>query len=66
MSNDTAYMARRHKLWLVLQRSSGPRSCASLAEQLGWPSAEVRAKLMSLRSSGFVTYNAEYASWSTR
>lgn len=70
MSNDVAYMARRHELWLVLKRGSGPRSCASLAEQLGWPSAEVWAKLVSLRADGFVTYAdvVTYAdgAWSAR
>lgn len=56
MTNDEAYFLRRDQLLRALQATDDWATCGELAEHLGWGSAEVRAKLMSLRVAGCVAY----------
>lgn len=64
MSNDVAYYARRSRLWDELAKwGASGAYCGDLAVRLGWPSPEVRAKLMSLRVAGRADYDKQTGIW---
>lgn len=62
VGNPWAYYQRRKMvLERVRVRGAAGVFCVDVAAMLGWPVAEVRGKLQSLRSDGLVVYDG--AKW---
>lgn len=59
-NNDDAYYARRGRLLDALNLRGGRAPSRYLTIDLGWDIHEVRAKLMSLRTDGLVSYDGEW------
>jgi DNA-binding IclR family transcriptional regulator len=60
---DEAYYARRDHLRELLAAYERPVTCSDLSRAFRAESTEVRAKLMSLRTDGAVTYDAATKRW---